>query len=158
MSTNASNNQHVDNTPSDLLEMPPTVEDAKHVTSHHRFLITQEPDASKDKRPDVVAFREDPQMDIPASNAQLVRSETQELSTRIHALMHHHALVNMLFNYQSILKLVVDARIANGQDKFQTYPELHVLTDHSLTAQTADRDNLLINIHAKHAQLDKLYH
>lgn len=76
MLTYASNNQLVVNTPSDLLEMPLTVEDAKHVTSLNRFLINQEPDVLLDQRPIAIALREDPKMDIPVSNAQLVKSET----------------------------------------------------------------------------------
>jgi len=76
MLTYASNNQLVVYTPSDLLEIPLTVEDAKHVTSLNRFLINQKPDVLLDQRPFAIALREDPKMDIPVSNAQLVRSET----------------------------------------------------------------------------------
>lgn len=50
---------------------------------------------------------------------------------------------------------VEDAKHANGQDKFQTTQELNVSSDHSLNAQIALPADLLMDIHASHAQLVK---
>jgi hypothetical protein len=55
-----------------------------------------------------------------------------------------------------ITSVVEDAKIAHGQHKFQMQQELLALLDHSLHAQDVSPDNLMIDIHVKHAQLVKL--
>lgn len=49
----------------------------------------------------------------------------------------------------------VDAPLAHGQLKFQMLPEVDALTDLSLLAQIADRDNQMMDTHVKPAQLVK---
>ena len=49
----------------------------------------------------------------------------------------------------------VNVPLAHGQLKFQMLPEQDASTDHSLTAQTADRDNLMTDTHVLPAQPDQ---
>jgi hypothetical protein len=56
-------------------------------------------------------------------------------------------------NLELITKTVEDVRPANGHNSCQTLPRLNVLLDQLLFA-TADKNNLLMDTHAKPAQLD----
>jgi len=50
---------------------------------------------------------------------------------------------------------VENAKLAPGQDKFQTMRELPVSTDHSLNAQTASPEDQMTTTHANNAHSDK---
>lgn len=69
-------------------------------------------------------------------------------------VLPHTAVVLIKSEDQLMLLHAVLAKIANGQDTFQTMRELNVLSDHLLNA-TASKNNLKIDTLAKNAHMDK---
>jgi hypothetical protein len=112
-----------------------TVEDVSLATGQFKCQMHQELHASTDHLPLVlVALLDNQMMDTHALHAQLVLSEialTQNSAT------DHNAMDNMISNSQLTKTLVEDAKLAHGQDKFQTTRELLVSSDQLLNAQTA---------------------
>jgi hypothetical protein len=112
-----------------------TVVDARLALGHHKFQTHQELLVSPDHLLLAqVATRDNQMMDIHALPAQLDKSRIQTIQDNA---TDQFAMDSMIFNSQSMLKLVEDAKPANGQDKFQINKELLVFSDHSLTAQIA---------------------
>jgi hypothetical protein len=60
------------------------------------------------------------------------------------------------FNLLLMLNLAVDAKLATGQDSSQIPLELNAFQDHLLSVLSALLDNLMMDTHARNAQLDLL--
>jgi zona occludens toxin (predicted ATPase) len=131
------------------------VEDAKTAISQLRFQTMNKLDVSLDQSQLAHAFKEAPIKDTPvliASQDKLLMSLTQTetpVSHQLHAWEHNKSPLELT-------ELVaVDAKLANSQDNSQILPEPDVSIDHSPFV-VAQRDNQLMDIHAKHAQPVKL--
>jgi hypothetical protein len=139
----------------DSQETTKTVEDAKTAISQLRFQTMNKLDVSLDQSQLAHAFKEAPIKDTPvliASQDKLLMSLTQTetpVSHQLHAWVHNKSPLELT-------ELVaVDAKLANSQDNNQILPEPDVSIDHSPFV-VAQRDNQLMDIHAKHAQPVKL--
>jgi hypothetical protein len=103
----------------------------------------------------VIALKELLIQDMAALNAQLVKSETQPTEMVMLASTHQIAQEPIKFNLLLTEPLAVDAKTADGQEKFQINSELLVFQDHLLSAMTAPPDNQPMVIAVKNAQQDK---
>lgn len=131
-----------------------TVEDARLALGHHKFQMPEEMLVSLDHSlPAQVATKDSQMMDTHVLPAQLETSRIQTIQDNV---TDQFAMDNMISNSQSMLKLVEDAKPANGQDKFQTSVELLVLSDHLLTAQIAFKEDQMITTLVNNAQQAKL--
>jgi hypothetical protein len=154
MSTNRDASTHLPVTkitPSNSELMPETAVDAKSALSI-KFQTSQELLVLLDHLLFAVALRDNLKMDSHAKTAQPDKSKLP--TTQSNAIP-----LNVPDSTPSELPLttfhVEDVPPAHGQHKFQMPPDLDVSTDHLPTAQTADRDNQMMDTHAKPAQLDK---
>jgi hypothetical protein len=153
-SANASNNKHAVPCKSDYQETQETAQHAEIATSQLRSQTTLKPDAWLDQRPTATAWREELLMDINALHAHQVKSEISLIQTKPDVL-HNQSVTLTQSNLLMMLTHAEDANNAHS-DNDQTNWELLVSQFHLLFAN-ALRDNLLIDTHAKHAQLDKLW-
>jgi hypothetical protein len=141
---------------SDSQETTKTVEDAKTAISQFRFQTMSKLDALLDQSQPAHAFRE---VLIKATHVLIafqVKSLISQIQTEIPVSPQHHAWdhnKSLLLLTESV---VVDARLANSQDKLQMSQGLDVLIDHQLFV-VASRDNPLTDTHVSHALKDKLF-
>jgi hypothetical protein len=142
-----------DNTPSNLLLMLLTVEDAEHVPGQERFQINLEQLVSLDHLLSaMIALLDNLPINTHAKPAQLDKFNQQPIHK--HATLHH-VLEDIKLDIQSTTFNAVDVKLATGQSKCQMPEELPVLIDHLLSAIVALRDNPMTDTLALHAQLDK---
>lgn len=154
MSTNASLNQLVINSHTDLLEMLPHAEDAKDATGHNKSqtqsLVT---DVFKDQDLNAAALKDMETKDTHALSAHSVKLEAQ--LTKNNVFPQLNAQEPIKFNLVLMLHHAVDARLANGQDSSQMFQELNALQDHLPFAQIALPDNHKMDTPVTNAQLAK---
>jgi len=92
-------------------------------------------------------------MDMPVINVHSVKLDLQLIEAC--ALTLQPVLDNMLFNFQLIVSIVVDAKTVLGQEKSQINSNNNVFQDQLSHAVTVEQDNLPINTLANNAQQDK---
>jgi hypothetical protein len=116
--------QHAqDNTKSNSVLMSRTVEDAKNANTHNSCQTPPRLNVLKDHWPTATVLAEDQVLDINASHAK----EVQFKILLIHSdVSNQFAMVNTKSQDQLMLHHAVNAKIANGQNSFQTMPELPV--------------------------------
>jgi hypothetical protein len=132
-----------------LIELP--VVDALLATSQDKFQMLPEPDVSTDHLLFADVLRDNQLMDTLARLAQLDKLHNQVMPRL--ATLH---LVPLPIKSDQLLmpSTVEDVRLAKHQISFQMPLELNALLDHLLIAQLAQPDNLMMDTHAKPAQLD----
>jgi hypothetical protein len=132
-----------------LIELP--VVDALLATSQDKFQMLPEPDVSTDHLLFADVLRDNQLMDTLARLAQLDKLHNQVMPRL--ATLH---LVPLPIKSDQLLmpSTVEDVRLAKHQTSSQMPLELNALLDHLLTAQLAQPDNLMMDTHAKPAQLD----
>jgi hypothetical protein len=115
---------------SDSQETTKTVEDARTAISHLRFQTMSKLDVSLDQSLPAHAFRE---VLIKATHVLIafqVKSLISLIQTEIPVPLQHHALDHNKSLLLLIELAVVDARLANSQDKSQMSLRLDALIDH----------------------------
>lgn len=137
----------------DSLEISLTVLDVNHAISQEKFQTLLKLNVLSDHLPKLTVDKEELMEATLLLSAMLEKSLTQEMPTNALEPKLAHRLTHI--NFQLITFHAVDAKFANGQDKFQTFQELDVSTDHLPHAQAAPRDNLLTDIAVKTAHQDK---
>jgi len=128
------------------------VEDANNAHGQDKCQINSNKDVLTDQLPFVVALRNNQLTDTAVSHVQ--KDSFKILQTNRDAL-DHHAMANIKSNFLLTLSPVEDVTLANGQHSCQMHQELNVCQDHLLTAELALKDNLMMDIHALHAHVDK---
>jgi len=139
----------------DSQEIIKTVEDAKTAISQPKFQTMNKPDVLLDQSQPAHAFKEVPIKVTPVLIASQVKLLILLIQTETPVLPQHHAWVHNKLPLQLTELTVVDAKLANFQDKFQILQRLDASIDHSPFV-VAQRDNQLMDILARHAQQDKL--
>jgi hypothetical protein len=129
------------------------VEDAKLANSHNSSLMSLELNVLPDHLLLAqIALKDNQMMDTHVLLAQLDKSKTptmQEYATLQYVTECTRS------NCQSTKDHAENAKHANGQDKCQIMRELPVLTDHSLNAQTASREDQMTTTLVNNAHSDK---
>jgi len=128
------------------------VEDAKPANGQDKCQINSNLFALIDHLPFAVAEKSNQLTDTLVNHAQL--DPFKILTTHKDAL-DHLAMVSTRSNFQLMPTAVEDVILANGQHSCQTQQETNVWKDQLLSAEHAPKDNLMMDIHALHAQLDR---
>jgi hypothetical protein len=143
----------LDNIKSNLLSTTSNVVLVRLANGQHTCQILPETNAFKDHLLLAQhALKDNQMMDTHVLLAQLDKSKTptmQEYATLQYVTECTRS------NCQSTKDHAENAKHANGQDKCQTMRELPVLTDHSLNAQTASREDQMTTTLVNNAHSDK---
>lgn len=126
--------------------------DASLATSQDKFQTSPEPDVLTDLLLLADVLTDNQLMDTLARDAQLDKLHHQP-SQRLATLQL--ALLLIKSDQLLVFSTVEDVRLAKHQISSQIPLELNALPDHLPTAQLAQPDNLMMDTHAKPAQLDQ---
>jgi uncharacterized protein (UPF0216 family) len=143
-----------DNTKSLLLLINSAVEDVILANGHNSCQTHLELHALKDHLLNATVSAEEMLLDIHARDAQLdkFKIQTPKILATLQFVMDHTKSEDQLMPPHA-----VNAKIANGQDTFQTTLELNVFWDHSLNViASANNQPTVMNVNSAHSDKDKI--